>query len=139
MLGNPQDTLSPLSSCLSSLSRSFASLIHLRLFGLEVDPENPFSTDHTAFRNLNVLSANTQPLSVLATFNQIKLHSNLQTFIIPYYYAGKLGDGQNVSFPEDFLLTIILRARDLPNLREVILPSEPIQGDGTLVQIDTDK
>lgn len=115
------------STCLSSLTSSFGTLRHLRILNIGSDPTNP-PLAYEKFKQLRTLSTDHFQISHLAKFNDIKLPTSLETIFLVYHVV----DPSPVSFqpPEELELTSLIKNRELPNLRQVIIPLVPIDQNG---------
>lgn len=112
---NPGDGATLNLDYLSDLEQSLGSLRHLRL----LDSENITAADWPSFQSLYVLSLDGYLLSQLYGSNKPALPVSLETIILSHYD----------SFDEDLSLIKVIKSHYLPNLKEVILPSETIGPD----------
>lgn len=123
---NPRDETYLSSNFTSSLHSSFSSLKHLRLGGIQCDPDNPSSTDYSKFTALTIMTLDHLVFQNLLN-SSVKLPTTLTTFILPFYCFFP-EDRSFDHFKEDTNLAVILRTRDLPDFLQIVLPSKPLVG-----------
>lgn len=109
-------------NCLSSLSRSFNSLQHLRLFGVPFNGETTPSNCYSNFKTVKLFTLNREGMVGLQAFNNLGLPSSLETIYSPW----------DMDFTEGSVLCSIIDSRlsSLPNLKELVIPKDAITHDG---------
>lgn len=109
-------------NCLGALSRCFKSLIHLRLLGVTYYPDElhpPSFNCFTNFQNLRILATSGLALGS-PTSGYPSFPPSLETFhlILP-----------SMPYDEEVQLANILKTAWLPELKEVVVPIEPLTFD----------
>lgn len=130
---NPDDKSVLQVSCLKSLTRSFSSLRHLRLLGIGlVNIKDPLGTHYSMFKNLRIFSMHLTALLHLKHLKELELPETLEIIALPLFEV-KDEDPVEEHFQELDFLCKVIHDRDLPNLRQVIVPQLPNASDGKYI------
>lgn len=122
------------SSCLLGARSSSESLQNLRIIGIAGDQNNITATPYHLFKNLKVLVLHQVALLYLSAFPEMRLPSSLQIFVSPYYSWFPSSEDAVTWYKGDLDVADIVSSRFLPNLRVVIVPAEPINERGEIIE-----
>lgn len=107
-----------------ALTLSHNTLKHLRLIQTIPDWVNETVADFTPFVKLKIFATDLPIITALEQYTHCKFPPNLEILQLPFYV---LDDDPNIrAFLEETSLFNILQNRKFPNLKEVVVPKEPI-------------
>jgi len=112
--------------CLSSLFNSYSSIKHLRL--IDLNPTQSIKTDLSIFTNLKILSLNCFVLEGMKTGALGSSLSSAEILHLPFYRFVE-STPRTDDFEDEGLLYKVLSNGFLPNLRQIVLPSRPIDAN----------
>lgn len=126
------------SSCFLRLDKSFRLVKHLRLIGFGCGRNSSPSNCFLCLESLRILSLDYYALFTFVHFKrQLLLPTNIEIICLPFYSPRKIEE--NTTSHEEKLLADFLESNALPNLKEVIIPSNRIGGDGKPVETQHEK
>lgn len=114
-------------SCLLALKSSYLSLEYFRLFGVEVNQDDPeelkANSNFSLFQKVKVMTLSTAVLVILSRNSQFRFPPGLKFLCIPYYGTP--------SIREDTEVTRALKVKSFPSLEVITIPSTRIFKTGT--------
>lgn len=114
---------------ISSLSNSFDSLRHLRLLGHLMTSRPGPSSSFEKLKELNVLTVDS---SSICELNLGHYPPKLEVLYLPYYMSPPSTQISSTDFEEEIGLAEFLDSKNLPHLKQVLVPARPISRDGSL-------
>lgn len=122
------------SGCLKGLHSSRKSLKHLRLvhspYHQEFEHDHWFNPPLSMFGNLKILGVRGSDLMVMSEADELMLPSTLEVLQLLYYtyYDGQVRESD---FKEETYLRYIVENKKSPSLKQVVVPSKPININNT--------
>lgn len=112
---------------LMGLKQSFETLEKFRLFNIGY--KNQGSFDYSSFKNLKFISLLSSSLAPFTYWHDFNLPQSLECIELPSYVFEEDDIDKYTALEEDTIQDIV-KFKNLINLREIIVPSRPINGEG---------
>lgn len=113
--------------------RSRNSLREIRLLKIGPDIFNIPATDYSIFESLRIMSGDVSCFIRLLKVDQDKLPPNLEVLYLPFYWVRDERIGEDTFLEEDALLQLVTSGK-FSKLKEVVVPSQPINEAGEVVR-----